>query len=31
MGLTNFKGEFPSINDIDVAKNYLTERTTYVK
>ena len=25
MGLTNFKGEFPSINDIAVAKNYLTE------
>ena len=25
MGLTNFKGEFPSINDIDIAKNYLTE------
>ena len=26
MGLTTFKGEFPSINDIDVAKNYLTEK-----
>jgi len=26
MGLTTFKGEFPSINDIDIAKNYLTER-----
>lgn len=26
MGLTNFKGEFPSINDIDIAKNYLTEK-----
>ena len=25
MGLTSFKGELPSINDIDVAKNYLTE------
>ncbi len=25
MGLTNFKGELPSINDIDIAKNYLTE------
>lgn len=25
MGLTNFKGEMPSINDIEVAKNYLTE------
>lgn len=25
MGLTNFKGEFPSINDIEIAKNYLTE------
>lgn len=25
MGLTNFKGELPSINDIEVAKNYLTE------
>ena len=25
MGLTTFKGEFPSINDIDIAKNYLTE------
>ena len=25
MGLTNFKGELPSINDIDVAKNYLSE------
>ena len=25
MGLTNFKGEFPSISDIDVAKNYLSE------
>lgn len=24
MGLTNFKGELPSINDIEVAKNYLT-------
>ena len=26
MGLTNFKGEFPSINDIEIAKNYLTEK-----
>lgn len=25
MGLTNFKGELSSINDIDVAKNYLSE------
>lgn len=25
MGLTNFKGELPSISDIDVAKNYLSE------
>lgn len=25
MGLTTFKGEFPSIKDIEVAKNYLTE------
>lgn len=25
MGLTNFKGELPSINDIDIAKNYLSE------
>ncbi len=25
MGLTNFKSELPSINDIEVAKNYLTE------
>ena len=25
MGLTNFKGELPSINDIETAKNYLTE------
>ncbi len=25
MGLTNFKGELPSINDITIAKNYLTE------
>jgi len=25
MGLTNFKSELPSINDIDIAKNYLTE------
>ena len=25
MGLTNFSGEFPSINDINIAKNYLTE------
>lgn len=25
MGLTNFKREMPSINDIEVAKNYLTE------
>lgn len=25
MGLTNFKGELPSINDIEIAKNYLTE------
>ena len=25
MGLTNFKGELPSISDIDVAKNYLLE------
>ena len=24
MGLTTFKGELPSINDIDIAKNYLT-------
>ena len=24
MGLTNFKGELPNINDIDIAKNYLT-------
>lgn len=24
MGLTNFKGELPSINDIEIAKNYLT-------
>lgn len=26
MGLTNFKGELPSINDIEIAKNYLTEK-----
>lgn len=25
MGLTNFKGEYPCINDIEIAKNYLTE------
>ena len=25
MGLTSFKGEFPNINDIDIAKNYLSE------
>ena len=25
MGLTNFKGELPGINDIQIAKNYLTE------
>ena len=25
MGLTNFKGELPSINDIEIAKNYLSE------
>lgn len=25
MGLTNFKGELPSINDIEIVKNYLTE------
>ncbi len=25
IGLTNFKGELPSINDIEIAKNYLTE------
>ncbi len=25
MGLTSFKGELPSVNDIEVAKNYLTE------
>lgn len=25
MGLTTFKGAIPSINDIDIAKNYLTE------
>ncbi len=25
MGLTNFKGELPNINDIEIAKNYLTE------
>ena len=25
MGLTNFSGEFPCINDINIAKNYLTE------
>ena len=25
MGLTSFKGELPCINDIEVAKNYLTE------
>ena len=25
MGLTTFKGELPSINDIEIAKNYLTE------
>ena len=25
MGLTNFKEELPSINDIEIAKNYLTE------
>lgn len=25
MGLTNFKGELPSINDIEFAKNYLSE------
>jgi len=26
MGLTSFKGELPSINDIEIAKNYLTEK-----
>lgn len=26
MGLTNFKGDFPCINDINIAKNYLTEK-----
>ena len=26
MGLTNFKGELPCINDISIAKNYLTEK-----
>ena len=25
MGLTNFKGELPSINDIEIAKNYLSK------
>ena len=25
MGLTSFKGELPNINDIDIAKNYLSE------
>lgn len=25
MGLTSFKGELPNINDIEIAKNYLTE------
>lgn len=25
MGLTTFKGELPSINDIEIAKNYLNE------
>lgn len=25
MGLTNFKGELPNINDIEIAKNYLSE------
>lgn len=25
IGLTNFKGKLPSINDIEIAKNYLTE------
>ena len=25
MGLTNFKGELPSINDIEITKNYLNE------
>ena len=25
MGLTSFKGELPSINDIDIAKNYFTK------
>lgn len=24
MGLTNFKGELPNINDIEIAKNYLS-------
>ena len=24
MGLTSFKGELPSINDIEITKNYLT-------
>lgn len=26
MGLTNFKGDFPTKNDITIAKNYLTEK-----
>ncbi len=26
MGLTTFKGELPTLNDIKVAKNYLTEQ-----
>lgn len=26
MGLTNFKGELSCINDIEIAKNYLTEK-----
>ena len=25
MGLTNFKGELPNINDIEIDKNYLSE------
>ena len=25
MGLTNFEGELPSINDVKIAKNYLSE------
>ena len=29
MGLTSFKGELPSINDIEIAKNYLTEEELY--